>query len=603
MGRVRVQTQRTAAIERLLDAAKRLGLSRLEAILACTFTFDSSYFEQLLEALAACHPEGDDLLRGIPVDVVCDFRHYHGHTDRNVHTWHGDSLFHPKLILLLFADRVVWIEGSLNLTRAGYMTNQELASYHQSSRSLPHGVSELVRQLANQGVEAAKRIRNATANVRTEVQNRSVTSLDSALLDGFLGRVRKAHSVYLVAPFFDRREQAGPAIESAALQALAKSYPKAQFRIFLPELTRPDGTAALQGSKGLFTQVFGPRATEERLLFCGVPSNERPLHAKLLAVRHGNSGARVTVLTGSPNMTESALLKKGVRANVELARELSLRWKDIDQLLRPLGRKFKPLSECVFDPPLPIITSGWHALNSATYYPLRQKLELDWRRPEYARQTRLYYAGSELRVSANARASGLGIRNGELRLKSVCRENPARWSWCPIVIPYESRLALADLPEEGDPPPEWWLAQLGALPTVRSGERTGGQGMGTAPSDPETFALGQRVRDLAERMRYAMDAIRNDDSTGSNRAGAHLDLLERIFDAHEPAKVREPLEQAWRIWVRLEIAETVTLAIAGRRAGQGKARRLRAELKRRLSSTNVPKALSQQWQVLTNWLP
>ena len=99
MGRISVRNQPVAAIQLLLDVVKRTGLFQLEAILACTFTFDDGYFGQILDALAECHPDGSDHLRSIPIDVVCDYRHYRVHdAAHNVHCWEGNNLFHPKLV-------------------------------------------------------------------------------------------------------------------------------------------------------------------------------------------------------------------------------------------------------------------------------------------------------------------------------------------------------------------------------------------------------------------------------------------------------------------------------------------------------------------------
>ena len=407
---------------------------------------------------------------------------------------------------------------------------------------LPWGVRELVRQLADQRVDAAKRVLDAAGvALKTDVRNRSVTSLDTALLDGLINRAKQARSVHIVSPFFDGREHAGPSIELTVLRVLAKQYPKAQFRIFLPEITRADGKLALQGSKAFFALVFGPKAGGDRLGFCGVPSDQRPLHAKLLAIRHGKGGTRATVLTGSPNLTENALRRMGTSANVELAREVAVRWKDVEQLLLPFRRKVKKLSECLFEPPQSIAAIGWHVLKSATYRPLRRELELEWRQPDAVRQTQLYYAEALLNVPARGPLQGFGIRNGELRLEAVCRADPSRRSWWPIVIPFGEQLALAELPEQGNPPPEWWLAQLGALPITRSaGDRTQYRGSGPASAIPATFSLGQRVRDLAERMGYVREVLANDDSAEPQQVDAHLDLLEKIFEVHDPETATDP---------------------------------------------------------------
>ncbi len=603
---VKVQVESVTVVERLLDAVKHAGLYRLEAILACTFTFDRSYFEQLLDALSGCHPKGGDRLREIPIDVVCDHRHYRGHAAAyNVHCWPEHNLFHPKLLLLLFDNHIVWIEGSLNLTHAGHTVNRELVTFHGSGESkLPHGVRELVRNLANQGVDAAKRVLEATRGARTDVRNRSVTSLDSALLDGLIARVNHAHSIYVVTPFLDRRDQVGSALETAALKVLAKRYPDAAFRIFLPKVTCEDGRSVLQASKALFTQVFGPRATKGRLAFCGVPSDREPLHAKLLAIRHGRQGEDVTVLTGSPNLTENALLKRGVEANVELAREFTAQWKDVERLLRRLGWGFKSLSACSFEPPPVMTATGWHVLRSATYYPFARELEIHWRHSDCMRGTDLFYAGKKLRAPSGHILKGFVIRDGDLRLETVSRKDQARRSWCPIVIPIESRVALAELPEHKDPPPEWWLAQLGALPpphTVLDVREKGGFGGTRSTADTTPFLLGQRVRDLADRMRYVIAVITDGDTGKSARVTGHLKLLENIFDFHDPLAVSDATEQTWRLWVRLEVVQALVQATTGRNGTGHKACELKNKLIPRLTNVRMAGQF-QLWESLTEGL-
>jgi hypothetical protein len=602
MGRVIVQNEPSSAIERLLDSIKRSGLDRLEAILACTFTFDGSYFGQILDALAASESQGLDRLRSIPVDVVCDRRHYRGHpADYNVHCWAGENLFHPKLVVLLFTDRIAWVEGSLNLTRAGYSNNRELVTYHEDvRRKLSQGTRKLVQQLAIQGVDAAQRI-HAAANgpLKTEVSNRSFTSLDAPILERFLNRTQRAESVYIVSPFLDQREQAGVALDSSILKTLAKRYPKAQFRVFLPEIARVNGERALQGSKGLFISAFGPKATKERLGICGVPSDERRLHAKLLVMRHGKSGARASVLTGSPNLTENALSRAGSKANVELARALNIRWKDVQKILRPLGSRFKPLSQCKFEPMQATVVPGWPVLKSATYHPLQGELELEWRRPGDLSLTQLYYAGASLAAPAHGPIRGFGIRNGELRIETVSRENPNRRSWFPIVIPFGEQLALTGLPEEGIPSPEWWLSQLGGLPakSIPGAERQSAGGKND-PSPPTGFSLGQKVRDLAERMHYVENLFVNSDALKPYEINAHLDLLEKIFELHDPGGVNDVGEKLWRLWVRLEVAGIITSAASRVRRRRDRARKLASELRRQLLTSKVPADLRLQWRAL-----
>ncbi len=110
--------------ERWLTIFRELG--EPEAILACTYTFNAEFFEKLLARFAevACEgemSEGRSFTR-LPVDVVCDRTRYSGHhIGFNVSFWpNSRRLFHPKLFIALFRSEVVWSDGSMNLTPAGW---------------------------------------------------------------------------------------------------------------------------------------------------------------------------------------------------------------------------------------------------------------------------------------------------------------------------------------------------------------------------------------------------------------------------------------------------------------------------------------------------
>jgi hypothetical protein len=587
---------------RLIETVRWCGLDDLRAVLACTFTFDAGYFEQMLEALASEGSSGADHLRAVPVDVVCDHRHYRGHGGGyNVHTWSGSNLFHPKLLVLLFRDRIAWLEGSQNLTRSGYAVNQELSSFHVSlNRRLPSGVYQLISRLAKEPIEAARAIRNVATRGRTERTNRSATSLDGALLTGLLARVPLASEVYLVSPFFDVREKGGPSVESSALKRLVNHYPDAKFHVFAPEITTADGTKALQGSRKTFSDVFGVKPRLGRLALRGVPSDREPLHAKLVAVRHGHGESTVTVLTGSPNITERALLKKGDAANVELAREFTLGWAAFQRLMQPVWGAFRRLEECQFERPPVQLHSGWHAVASATYRPLQHLLEIRWVRPEKAAATQLVYAGRPLHVTAGGRCQGFVLVPGEMRLETVRRDSPSQRSWCPIVVPLEARLAIGQMPDRRDLPPEWWLGQLGSLPAIFDGARMKAGVVAGVPYNSnrtDRFELATRVRDLANRMRYVAEVLSESAAEQAPRVRAHLELLELIFHTHDPDGAPDPQEQTWRLWVRLEVVQLLEAAASRPGCMRGTASAAR-RLRQALVKTRIPAGLEGQWHAL-----
>jgi hypothetical protein len=247
-------------------------------------------------------------------------------------------------------------------------------------------------------------------------------------------------------------------------------------------------------------------------------------------------------------------------------------------------------------------SSGWHALETAIYDPLSQGLQLKWRQPEFAQTTRVRYAGLTLEVPPDARCKGFAIKQGELRLETICRKDSARRSWCPIVIPLEVRLALGELPDQGDLPPEWWLAQLGSLPSATMPGTSGSKVVSQPrPEASGTFELSTRIRDLASRMRYASEAIQATDAGEETRIEAHLKLLEKIFDAHDPSTAQGADERIWRMWVRLEL--TQMLVPAAKASSVRRARKVAQAFRGRLSGDTGQHDLQQQWQALARVLP
>jgi hypothetical protein len=136
--------------DRWLSIFSELG--EPDALLACTFTFHADFFADLLARFAesACASGAGlgRLFTHLPVDVVCDRSRYAGHRiGFNVTLWPTAArLFHPKLLVALFRHEVVWSDGSLNLTPAGWHRNREIAMLHRPrSRSLPRQLPLRIR--------------------------------------------------------------------------------------------------------------------------------------------------------------------------------------------------------------------------------------------------------------------------------------------------------------------------------------------------------------------------------------------------------------------------------------------------------------------------
>ena len=157
MATVELLSKDTSALERLLDALKDRSGGPIRAILACTFTFDRGYWERILEEIRDLAPGGSERMSRIPIDVVCDRRHYRGHgSGYNVTRWPGPGLFHPKLFMILREHEVLRVEGSLNLTSAGWSQNREIAIFERSgTKRLPMDLRWLLRSLS--GVSAVER--------------------------------------------------------------------------------------------------------------------------------------------------------------------------------------------------------------------------------------------------------------------------------------------------------------------------------------------------------------------------------------------------------------------------------------------------------------
>jgi len=227
--------------ERWLDVFRQLG--EPEGILACTYTFHAEFFAGLLARLAEAACEGGTgdgrPFTSLPVDVVCDGTHYRGHrVGFNVSLWpKSRRLFHPKLLIVLFGNEVVWSGGSLNLTPAGWNRNREVAVWHRPGRrALPRELRTFLEALA--GVAAAKKILEGTTGERNDnLSCRFLTSLHEPIGTRFLASAPKhIDEVHLVAPFFEPEESAEASVDAKWLQSLVQRHPNAHFHVYLPQL-------------------------------------------------------------------------------------------------------------------------------------------------------------------------------------------------------------------------------------------------------------------------------------------------------------------------------------------------------------------------------
>ena len=122
-----------SVLERLCERLEA-HRSRPRAILGCSYPFEGSTFGEILDCIADALQIDYGNLNRIPIDVVCDAKLYRGHTPDaryRVHLYPHSELLHPKLLIVLLEDQVLWISGSGNITRAGFCSNREIMLLHE----------------------------------------------------------------------------------------------------------------------------------------------------------------------------------------------------------------------------------------------------------------------------------------------------------------------------------------------------------------------------------------------------------------------------------------------------------------------------------------
>ena len=545
--------------ERWIEVFRELG--EPEALLACTYTFNAEFFADLLARFAEAACEGGAgkgrSFTSLTVNVVCDSTRYSGHQiGFNVSFWPISSrLFHPKLFIALFSNEVVWSDGSLNLTRAGWRRNREIAMLHRPGRrALPRNLRSLLEAFPN--VIAAKRILEGTVNEKNRnLPGQFLTSLHEPIGARFLaGAPKSAEEVHLVAPFFEKNESNEESLDDKWLQQLTERYPNAHFHVYLPELV--DQPLRVQGSKKLF--VDAQKKLTQTVVLHPVPIERThgPLHGKVACVVYRrNRTQQAYILVGSPNMTYAALLIRS--GNIESAWILDERWKDAKKLMRAIGSKRCSIDDAEFIPPEMNRVNRWMPLLRATYDPFRYELKIEWKNKDHARLTDLYYANNQkpLIFSANNCVRHFRLSERICWLLTRKRGGGAADGCCPIDVPVEVFRACNDNAKERSP--EEWLRMLGAAWT--ESEESGKQKSHLDNKNDKVpfvgFEWSERVRDLAARMRYIEDTLKDEKLNMDERQWL-TKLFCRIYDTHNPSKINDLHEQVWRVWARLELWNT-----------------------------------------------
>ncbi len=607
---MQLERDRASVLDRLCARLQASG-SWPRAILGCTYPFKAAIFAEILERIAeALSIDAADLGR-IPIDVVCDQKLYRGHAfDRRfrVHLYPHGQLFHPKILMVLLKDQVIWISGSGNLTAAGYCSNREIVLLHEpGDLKLPPPLRRLLAKLPG---DAARAIRHATGDgLRGSPRRggRFVTSLGGPIGREFLSRApRSIDEVCILAPYFEQANEHAP-LDRGWLDALRARFPGALFRVYLP-LLETGRRPLVQGDRALFEAFRDDLRQLDQLRFYPVPRDPGPLHGKLVALAYrGTQGRRARVLVGSPNPSRRALLLAG--RNVETAWIADVKASALAAFLDGLDvGESRPLEGLRFEPPRHQSETVWSALSCAVLDPVTRTLSLTWVDGMGRQNTDVFYGRRRLEVRADnyVHAFVLDAAHGAVttRPKKGVRVSAAPKGrivpgYCPVDMALAERILLGAVAAEMSP--EDWLALLGADPgrgVGLCGEASSQQAARTARTRTGAFAPSERVRDLAGRLRHTLERFRLEPWSAAEHE-ASFRVLRGIFASHDPASGDLATgDRIWRAWVRAEIVRFAAHAAKDREVrGQGLSgplRSLASELRGQLDMRAVPGSAGAQ---------
>ena len=563
---MQLERDEASALERLCARLAESG-SRPCAILGCSYPFEGSIFGEVLERIADELQLDHANLKRFPIDIVCDRKLYREHPPNEwyrVHLYPLPELFHPKLLIVLLEQEVVWLSGSANLTRAGYCSNREIMLLHEpGDLTLP---APLRRLLAKLPCDAARVIRDTTSDSwpGSLPSGRFVTSMERPIGRAFLSRSpRKVQEVRVLAPFFE--QAAGiDSIDRGWLDSLRERFPYAKYRIYLP-LLEPGRRPCVQGERALFKGFSEDLKDDDQLRFYPVPPDPGPLHGKLVAIVYRSAkGRRARILVGSPNPSRRALL---LRRNIEVAWIVDIKASSLDNFLSQLnageGRRLDALR---FKAPKQSSEQVWSALSRVVLDPGTRMLSLTWCDAHDSNDTDVFYGKRHLDVRAGDRihAFELDAVNGALTTRprrgktSKAHVIPGH---CPIEVQLVDQMLLDTFDDAMTP--DDWLALLGRDPgdgLARGGTIARRGSKSDERRNADAFTPSEQVRDLAARIRYALEQFRAPFWSEAER-DATLRVLKGVFDSHEPSAPDLSVEQRiWRGWVRAELVQFAVTA-------------------------------------------
>ncbi|PXW30400.1 UNVERIFIED_CONTAM: hypothetical protein DES50_108210 [Williamsia faeni] len=409
---------------------------------------------------------------------------------------------HAKAILLTGATEGLLVVGSGNLSQDGYASPGEVwhvfAYTDQRRQHLPEFVTVrgLIDGLAKRGAldpPTSQMLKAAWSGAAwlpesTEMQGSVQHNLDVSLIDQLAAKVPwKVNRMTVYAPFHDP--------DCAALSGLIERFKPRRLRVLIARDTSVDADRLIAVlSKTPQSQCLQVKVRDDPGIY---------LHAKWV---HLEGAKQEALLTGSANLSRSALLSPAALGNVELGViSLGVR-KAYDHLYAPLdltaienlhelGVKFNSEPEPPQDSTGPILL--WSQLDGTTLTlmfdrPVKPKVPLTLAGPEGTfTVTRIRAAGTALVVSLRPDDAVVLAEGGPIRVSLDGEESESAVTW-----PYHLDLLLGRLERATN---RDLLPQIGTLPD----------------GDAELFGLLQQLEatlifDPVSAWRVAKPEVRDD---------------------------------------------------------------------------------------------
>lgn len=372
----------------------------------------------------------------------------------------GSRVFHPKLMLFTSGSAARLVVGSANFTESGLGENAELVQVFEAQKidgrspRIFHVALDILEAIAMRWLPADGAFSGHLATVRANTDwlfqavpeddhsPALVHNLDRPLLDSFeeaLG-AGPVEEFITLCPYFDANLD--------ALSEIARRFDPRVIRL----ITRDrDTTLPVDRLAGWRSAHPNTELKIQLLEYANGEDAGRMLHAKFHAARRGEV---VVCMSGSPNCTASALLRKAGPGNFETGLLVKdARRREVSALINAMGRLVVPADETrIVRAPL---QPTW--VSSPTYVALSR---VEWREPYLTLDySPLWNGGLRVALSTEPPVS-ISVAANQAPLK--------------IMLPEAAREALRKgavrarlVSEEGEPLSGWrWIenARAGDLP-------------------------------------------------------------------------------------------------------------------------------------------